>query len=256
MSDFETGKAPLSVPDLIVRLGRIGMGEYEAKIYVALSTLRVATARELHEVTRIPRTRVYDTLDSLIEDGYVVLLDEHPSRYHVADITATFERIKRRTMSELEELNAGLLSLERERPTQVMRGYELLTRYAVEHQIQMIFQRVKTELIILSPNPEYLNQYAQTILNLRKRAAVYLITRRDADVAASPLPWYTGKKDLEEGLFQISVDEVLLTVIADRHETLLIHTKKDGNEGVFIPNDPRNEYLARKILDDLTQGTR
>lgn len=250
MSDSGAEKPPLSIPELITRLGHIGMGEYEAKLYIALSTLRVATARELHEVTRIPRTRVYDTLDSLIRGGYVVLLDEHPARYHVADITTTFEQIKRRTFTELEELSLGLASLERDQGAPAMRAYELHTGYAITHQIQMILQRVKTELIILSHDPAYLENYIPTLSTVKKRAAVYLITSKTTRTEASPVPWYTGKKDLEDGLFHSTAGEILLIIIADRQETLIVHTKKDGEEGVFIPNDPRNEYLARKILRD------
>ncbi len=255
MSDSGVEKPPLSIPELITRLNHIGMGEYEAKLYIALSTLRVATARELHEITRIPRTRVYDTLDSLIMGGYVVLLNEHPARYHVADITATFERIKRRTFTELEELSLGLASLERDQGAQAMRAYELHTGYAITHQIQMILQRVKTELIILCHDPSYLDEYLDTLLIVKKRAALYLITSRDVRADDTRISWYTGKKDLEDSIFRKNIDEVILTIIADRRETLIVHTKKEGGEGVFIPTDPRSDYFARKILRDITPSS-
>ena len=39
---------------LLSQLKGIGMSEYEAKVYVILSALRVASAREIHEQTKIP----------------------------------------------------------------------------------------------------------------------------------------------------------------------------------------------------------
>ncbi len=247
--------SPLSTQELITRLTKIGMGEYEAKIYIALSTLRVATARELHEVTRIPRTRVYDTLSSLIQEGYVVLLSGRPARYHVTDITATFERIRRQTLTELEELGSGLATLAHDPENPSMRAYELHTTYAVTHQIQMILGRVKNELILLCRDPSLLNEYTPLLTAARKRAAVYLVTGRHPASGETPRTWYTGKKDLEEGIFQNNTDTDQLTIIADRRESLFIHAKNDGVEGIFIPNDPRNDYFARKILKDLISAS-
>ena len=47
--------------ELVRRLKKFGMNEYEAKVYAALFGLRVASAREIHEFTQIPRGRVYET---------------------------------------------------------------------------------------------------------------------------------------------------------------------------------------------------
>jgi len=56
---------------LLVQLKNIGMSEYEAKIYAILSALRIATGREIHEQTKIPRGRVYETLASLSQKGFI-----------------------------------------------------------------------------------------------------------------------------------------------------------------------------------------
>lgn len=39
---------------LLGQLMGVGLGEYEAKEYAILSSLRMASARELHEKTKIP----------------------------------------------------------------------------------------------------------------------------------------------------------------------------------------------------------
>ena len=52
--------------DMVLRLKKFGMNEYEAKVYSALFGLRVASALEIHEFTGIPRGRVYETLSALM----------------------------------------------------------------------------------------------------------------------------------------------------------------------------------------------
>ena len=84
---------------LLSQLKGIGMSEYEAKVYVILSALRVASAREIHEQTKIPRGRIYETLASLAQKGFIVSSGTSPLLYSPVDVTATFERLKRESVS-------------------------------------------------------------------------------------------------------------------------------------------------------------
>ena len=72
--------------ELVRRLKKFGMNEYEAKVYAALFGLRVASAREIHEFTQIPRGRVYETLNALMEKHFVLSAGGSPARYHVCDV--------------------------------------------------------------------------------------------------------------------------------------------------------------------------
>ncbi|MDD1724016.1 MAG: TrmB family transcriptional regulator, partial [Methanospirillum sp.] len=83
---------------LLRELKEIGMSEYEAKVYVILSALRVASAREIHEQTRIPRGRIYETLTSLAQKGYIASSGRSPVRYSPVDVIQTFERLKRESV--------------------------------------------------------------------------------------------------------------------------------------------------------------
>jgi Sugar-specific transcriptional regulator TrmB len=50
---------------IVVGLKKLGLTEYEARAYAALVGLGEATAREIHEASRVPRTRIYDILRDL-----------------------------------------------------------------------------------------------------------------------------------------------------------------------------------------------
>lgn len=62
-------------------LKKFGLTEYEAKMVIGLEKLGASTARELSEVTSIPRSQVYSTADSLCEQGLIEIEQSHPQRY-------------------------------------------------------------------------------------------------------------------------------------------------------------------------------
>jgi len=79
---------------LLSDLKKIGMSEYEAKVYVILTALRVASPHEIHEQTKIPRGKIYETLTSLAQKGFIVSSGKSPARYSPVDVVKTFERLK------------------------------------------------------------------------------------------------------------------------------------------------------------------
>lgn len=58
-----------------------GLTEYEAKAYLALVELEEATAREMADVSRVPRTKIYGVIDDLHEKSLVEVIPERPKRF-------------------------------------------------------------------------------------------------------------------------------------------------------------------------------
>ncbi|PSQ46397.1 hypothetical protein BRD15_09160 [Halobacteriales archaeon SW_6_65_15] len=52
-------------------LEQLGLTEYEARCFVALTRLPHGTAKEVGQVADIPRSRVYETMDRLQDRGLV-----------------------------------------------------------------------------------------------------------------------------------------------------------------------------------------
>ena len=101
-------------------------------VYVILSALRVASAREIHEQPKIPRGRIYETL---AQKGFIVSSGKSPARYPPVDVTVMFKRLKHKSVKSLEGLCEGLTIRETEAPALLMSGYKLyitgsgMTRY-------------------------------------------------------------------------------------------------------------------------------
>lgn len=65
----------------VEQLERFGLTAYAARTFVALSTLESGTAREVSQVSTVPRTRVYDAIDELRERGLVDVLQSSPKQF-------------------------------------------------------------------------------------------------------------------------------------------------------------------------------
>jgi HTH-type transcriptional regulator, sugar sensing transcriptional regulator len=70
--------------DLVEKLQKLGLTEKEARIYLSLLELEVATANEVAEKAGVNRSSTYVVLDSLLEKGLVSFSDGEEVRRYVA----------------------------------------------------------------------------------------------------------------------------------------------------------------------------
>ena len=95
---------------------RIGMTEYEAKVYAVIFHLKFATVREIYDICGIPRNKVYESLKSLEKKGFTAVIGSSPLRYAKTDITQTFQTLKQNALHELSEAEEFLKSQEKPEP--------------------------------------------------------------------------------------------------------------------------------------------
>jgi len=241
---------------LLSQLKGIGMSEYEAKVYVSLSALRVASAREIHEQTKIPRGRIYETLASLAQKGFIVSSGKSPVRYSPVDVIETFEKLKQESVKSLEGLYQRLKALETESPEPLMQGYKLCTEWTRDNQIRMILRRAKSEIIILCNDEEFFTRYGRDISRAAKRVSLYLVVGRKELAGSAPVKCYAGGKDIESSLFTQEAGEntglsMNLLLMADRRESLSILEENGRLTGIFICPDIYAGYLSRKIVQEI-----
>ncbi|NHN47590.1 TrmB family transcriptional regulator [Halostella sp. JP-L12] len=92
--------------EAVAALESIGLTEYEARCFVALSKIRSGTAKEVSQISEVPRSRVYDALDRLSERGLVDVQRSDPRRYRAVDeheVLSVFERDFRSALDEVDE---------------------------------------------------------------------------------------------------------------------------------------------------------
>ncbi len=55
---------------MIMNMIELGMNKWEAKVYLALLTIRIAIAADLQRFSGIPRNKIYETINSLLRKKY------------------------------------------------------------------------------------------------------------------------------------------------------------------------------------------
>lgn len=100
----------------IEALQSLGCREYEAKCYVALTRLSTGTAKDISQVTDIPRTRVYDAMEDLLEKGLVEVHYSTPKRYRAVPIEDAVAWFRHRYESHLDQFEGSVASLSQAHP--------------------------------------------------------------------------------------------------------------------------------------------
>ncbi|UHQ98925.1 TrmB family transcriptional regulator (plasmid) [Natrinema zhouii] len=80
--------------EAVTDLEELGLTEYEARCFVALTQLSKGTAKEVSKVAEIPRSRVYDTIERLDKRGFVMAQESEPREYKAVPIEMAMRRIK------------------------------------------------------------------------------------------------------------------------------------------------------------------
>lgn len=76
-----------AITEAIDLLQELGLKEYEARCFVALNQLPNGTAKEIREISDVPRTRVYDAIRVLESEGLVEVQQSSPQVYRAVEIS-------------------------------------------------------------------------------------------------------------------------------------------------------------------------
>ncbi len=84
-------------------LAKLGLTEYEARTLATLFTLKEADSPEVARAAQVPKTRVYDVLDGLVEKGLAVKIFSRPKKYRAMRPNEVFQKLLSDKQNELFE---------------------------------------------------------------------------------------------------------------------------------------------------------
>lgn len=96
----------------IEALNQLGLTEYEAKCFVALTRIEHGTAKEISQLSDVPRSRVYDTVERLHSRGLVDVQQSDPREYRAVSKKEAFDTLRRDYNSSIEAADAALEQIE------------------------------------------------------------------------------------------------------------------------------------------------
>lgn len=133
------------------QLSALGLSTYAARTFVALSQLGTGTAKEVSEVSTVPRTRVYDAVDELRDEGLVEVQQSTPKRFWPISVDTTARRFRRTTTQQISTLTDALEELggvetrEEQQGVWTVRGEE-----AVTDRLREFFASADDEIVFMT----------------------------------------------------------------------------------------------------------
>ncbi|MFB6268478.1 MAG: TrmB family transcriptional regulator [Halobacterium sp.] len=94
-------------------LQELGLKEYEAKCFVGLTRLSTGTAKQLSEITDVPRTRVYDAIRVLEAQGLVEIQHSSPQQFRAVPMEEATETLRDQYEDRVERLRSALEAVDR-----------------------------------------------------------------------------------------------------------------------------------------------
>ena len=88
----------------VEKVQEYGLTEYEARAYLAMIELEEASAREVAEVSRVPRTKIYGVLEELHKKNLVEIIPERPKRFRPIPFDVYLERYESKFQDQLKRV--------------------------------------------------------------------------------------------------------------------------------------------------------
>ncbi len=231
-------------------LSRLGLREYEARIYVALVGLGEANVRSIHEASGVPRPRVYDVLEELEKRGFIEVRQGSPLMYSAVrpDIVISF--LKKDLDTAAAEGKKALETISVHARQNYSPIWYVHSDWTIRRNIERLVGEVARELIILCFHAETLEKFQDPISSIAQVSDVKILFPSGVAEGIVPLP---GIRYFEAGtlgdyfgehvfgkIFSTPIrrEDALFTLecilIADDRESMLIYSQDNTRMAVCI----------------------
>ena len=133
-------------------LQQLGLKEYEANCYVGLSRVEYATAKDLSEITDVPRTRVYDAIRVLESRGLVEIQHSNPQRFRAVPLTVAIDTLRDQFEARFESLSESIGNLEpvdRDRESISQEVWALSGSDAIANRTRQLLDEATEEVVFV-----------------------------------------------------------------------------------------------------------
>lgn len=241
---------------LIYNLEKLGLTENEAKAYAGLVSLKEAPAREVHELTGVPRAKVYEILKSLAKKGYVEVRQGSPSYFRAVDPKLVIGKIKDELIGCALEALARLNELSYDFPT-TSPVWCIQSDWGIRNRIREILAGVKTELIVFATNPRCLQEFEKELIYIEKNYKLIIIVDELEKFRKLPFKFRETGSDFRDFIRNLVIDGIRYDeecfLIADGKESIAVHRAGNKREAVVI-RLPVVCYLQKMIYNWLLEG--
>lgn len=216
-------------------LERLGLSNYEAKVFIALQKLGTGTARDVYRVSEIPRSQVYGAAESLAERGLIEVQHSTPMQYRPVSLDEAEELLAERFASERDQAFDYLESV-REHPESG--GEEREDIWSVdgeEHvtdRIEHLIRTAEHRVVFGAESTGHVTEALKDSLSdAAERGVEVIVVSEDDDVRAlfedGAVAAYASPENLR------NERAARMVVVDDRAVLLSVHGDGDDREAAF-----------------------
>ena len=224
--------------EVISTLKRVGLNQYESRVYLALLAKGISSAGSVAEIAEIPRSRVYDVLVSLEKKGLVSIQQSKPVRYVPVKPTEIVDRIKLKYEQEYGDKLGVLEKLRKDIDSKLLPIFEknyseiegstvstiIRGRENIQRQMQQMISSASAQIYKLTPEVG--------LMSFAKDHKSHLSAASKKGVATKILTQVSDKNRQDASSLSGIVN---LKHLDDLHGRLLV---KDGDESFLYISSP------------------
>ncbi|MEI7433681.1 MAG: helix-turn-helix domain-containing protein [Methanomicrobiales archaeon] len=252
----------------IENLVQLGLKEYEAKIYVALVGLGEANVRSIHEVSGVPRPRVYDVLNALDAKGFIEIRQGSPLMYQAVrpDIVVAF--LKKDLETAAYESVTALEALSVNARQNYSPIWYVHSDWTIQRNLERLVEGVTRSLIVLCFNRETLEKFQGPMLSIAKGREIRILFPKGGAEGvfiqdgiryfeAGQVRDFFGENVFDK-VFSVPINRegaifrLECILIADDEESMLIYTQ-DGNRMAVIITLPFITCVQSRLFSEMLE---
>lgn len=172
----------------IDNLVKLGLKEYEAKIYVALVGIKEANARTIHEISGVPRPRVYDILGELTSKGFVEVREGSPLFYRSVPPDVVISQLQKDLNNAAEESIAFLETLFLKKEEEYVPLWHVKGDWSINRHLKMMMEKMTGDLSIMVLDEHVPERYNAHIQEAVKKGQVKLLFKPGLNYQGDLIP--------------------------------------------------------------------
>ena len=246
--------------NLILNLKKFGLSENEAKAYTGLVFLKEASAREIHAFTKVPRAKVYEVLENLVEKRYATILHGTPAHYRATDPEDLMQMLREDYEKTADEISKSFEEMEtdpeEEGPTQLISIQYLRSEWTVRKKMNEILEETHKNLIIFARSPPIMKEIEGDLISANKRLNILILVNDAKGYERYPIPvtvYHENVRVLLQGLEESHIENQSCTIVSDAGKALAIRLDETKMEAHYT-SQSMVDYLYKTVYYFVTNA--
>lgn len=222
----------------IEQLEALGLSAYAARTFVALVSLGEGTAKDVSDVSDVPRTRVYEAVDELSERGLVDVQHATPKRFWTISTETTGRQFEQEYAHRVDALVEALDGIESAERTEEQRGVWTVTgRDPVSQRVREFVETATDEVVYMTVGELLTEELIESLRAASERDVSIKLAEMSQSVEGDIRDEVPGAETFES-LWVWSDTSAGRLLMVDREKTLVsVLVPGDGDH----PPEPRDE---------------